>query len=72
MSDKNAAGQDVPSVEWLGEPKAWMRRWCFDGEEPKKEKRENGKWAWPHKFRLKEVTLHKCLKDDVPLYAPKK
>ena len=32
-------------------PVAWMRRWYFDGEKPAKVKNENGRWAWPYKFK---------------------
>ena len=50
------------------EPVAWERKWSVDGEVPKKERRENGRMAWPFKFKLMPVTKHKCLPDDVPLY----
>lgn len=53
-------------------PVAWMRRWHFDGETPKKEKKENGRTAWPYKFKLLPVTVNQCLPDDVPLYAKEK
>jgi hypothetical protein len=49
--------------------RAWMRRWSFDGEIPKKEKNDNGRLAWPDKFKFKEVTLHQVFIDDVPLFA---
>lgn len=52
-------------------PIAWMRKWAFDGEEPHKEKRENGRMAWPAKYKLLPVTQNKCLDDDVPLVALK-
>lgn len=48
---------------------AWMRRWAFNREEPKKERRENGRMAWPYKFKLLPITETKLLLDDVPLYA---
>lgn len=50
------------------EPVAWERKWSVDGEVPKKERRENGRWAWPSKFKFLPVTKNKCLPDDVPLY----
>ena len=50
-------------------PVAWMRRWSFDGEAPKKERNEAGRMVWPYKFKLLPVTMMKCLSDDVPLYA---
>ena len=51
------------------EPVAWMRQWFFDGEAPKKERNENGRLAWPAKFKFLQVTAGKVLADDVPLYA---
>lgn len=56
-------------------PIAWMRKWYFDGEVPKKEKKENGRLAWPAKFKFLPVTVGQCFPDDVPLYcrdAPRK
>lgn len=50
-------------------PLAWMRKWAFEGEIPKKEKRENGRWAWPTKFLMLPVTQSKCFEDDIPLFA---
>lgn len=50
-------------------PRAWMRRWAYDGETPKKERKENGRMAWPLRFKLMAVTAHKVLPDDVPLFA---
>lgn len=52
-----------------GEAVAWMRRWAFDGEEPRKEKKDNGRLAWPAKFKLLPVTNSRLLDDDVPLYT---
>ena len=46
---------------------AYIRKWAFDGEEPKKEKRENGRLAWPFKFKLIPVSQSMLLKDDIPL-----
>lgn len=51
------------------EPVAYMRKWKFDGEEPKKERNESGKMAWPFKFKLHPVTVNRCLNDDIRLYA---
>ena len=48
---------------------AWMRRWAFDGETPAKARNENGRLAWPDKFKLLPVTVLQCSRDDVPLYA---
>lgn len=42
---------------------AWMRKWAFDGETPRKERRENGRMAWPAKYKLLPVTQNKCLED---------
>lgn len=58
-------------VDVNDKPIAWMRKWAFDGEEPHKEKRENGRMAWPAKYKLLPVTQNKCLDDDVPLVALK-
>ena len=52
-----------------GEPVAWARRWHVDGETPAKVKGENGRWAWPQKFKFHAVTPNKVFKDDAPLYA---
>lgn len=51
------------------QPRAWMRKWAFDGEVPKKELNENKRWAYPKKYLFNEITPHKVLADDVPLYA---
>ena len=56
---------------WLGEPAGYKRLWALNGEVPAKERRENGRLAWPYKFKLLPVTEGKCLPDDVPLYSPK-
>ena len=50
-------------------PVAWMRKWAFDGEEPHKEKRENGRVAWPVKYKMLPVTQNKCFDDDIPLVS---
>ena len=50
-------------------PVAHARKWFIDGEEPKKERKENGRMAWPFKFKLVPVSEGKLLRDDVPLYA---
>lgn len=54
---------------WAGRVVAWARKWHVDGEAPAKERKENGRWAWPSKFKLLPVTTTKCLSDDVPLCA---
>ena len=51
------------------EPVAHARKWFIDGEEPKKERKENGRMVWPFKFKLVPVSEGKLLRDDVPLYA---
>ena len=51
------------------EPEAWIRRWAADGITPEKVLNENGRWAWPFKFKLVPVSQKKCLPDDVALYA---
>lgn len=50
-------------------PVAWARKWFADGEEPKKERNSNGRWAWPFKFKLLPLTPNKIQKDDVPLFS---
>lgn len=47
----------------------WIRKWAADGEEPREEKRENGRWAWPAKFKLVPISQCQCEKDDIPLIA---
>lgn len=49
-------------------PAAYMRRWAFEGEVPKKELNERGRPAWPARFLLLPVTIEKIRTDDVPLY----
>ena len=65
--------QKVPAVAGRVEqpvrPRAWMRRWYFEGETPYKERNKNGRPAWPQKFKFLAVTPNKVLDDDVPLYA---
>lgn len=60
----------APSAIAPQKPVAWMRKWAFDGETPKKEKNENGRWAWPAKFRMRELTRQQVFPDDVPLFSP--
>lgn len=49
-------------------PLAWMRKWAADGVTPEKVRNENGRLAWPFKFKLVPVSQQKCLPDDVALY----
>lgn len=51
------------------EPVAWERAWSRNGETPKKERNENGRMAWPKRFKFLPVTKAKILPDDFPLYA---
>ena len=51
------------------EPVAWIRRWALDGEKPAKELKENGRWAWPAKFKFIPVSLSKCMPADEALYT---
>ena len=61
-----AVGAPVePSVR----PRAWMRRWYFDGETPYKERNSRGRLAWPTKFKFLPVTPDQVMADDVALYA---
>jgi hypothetical protein len=60
---------DVVVQEVTPKPSAYMRRWAFDGEKPFKERKDNGRLAWAHKFKLLPVTQRKALTDDVPLFA---
>jgi hypothetical protein len=48
-----------------------MRRWAYDGETPQKVRDVDGHMKWPGKFKLKPITIVKCLPDDVPLYVIK-
>lgn len=52
----------------LDTPKAWMRRWAFDGEVPAK-KLIGGRLKWEKKHLMLPVTRQKIFEDDVPLYA---
>ena len=75
MSNINGVGKvgDMVRKAWAEreeqKPVAYMRKWKFDGEEPKKERNESGKMAWPFKFKLHPVTVNRCLNDDIRLYA---
>ena len=51
-------------------PRAWMRRWAYDGEVPAKVRNANNRLVWPHKFTFHEVTAAKLFADDVPLFGP--
>ena len=63
------AGWSAPPAAAVSEPVAYMRKWAYDKETPTKERKENGRMAWPFKFKLLPLTPDKCLNDDVPLYA---
>jgi hypothetical protein len=45
-----------------------MRRWAYDGETPVKERKENGRMAWPVRFKMHAVTVNRVFPDDVPLF----
>ena len=51
------------------QPRAWMRKWAFDGDKPYKEKNANGRMAWPIRFKMLAVTKGKHFDDDVALYT---
>jgi hypothetical protein len=51
-------------------PRAWMRRWAFDGVKPGKERNDKGRLVWPARFKFLPVTINQIFPDDVPLYAP--
>ena len=51
------------------QPRAWMRKWAFDGDKPYKEKNANGRMAWPIRFKMRAVTKDKHFDDDVALYT---
>ena len=50
-------------------PRAWMRRWFFDGETPNKVRNNAGRLCWPSKFKWLPVTPQRILPDDVPLFS---
>lgn len=50
-------------------PKAWMRKWAFDGVKPAKVKGDNGRWRWPIEMKYQPVTTVHIFDDDVPLFA---
>ena len=52
------------------QPRAWMRKWAYDGEVPQKERKANGRLAWPFRFKLLPITSTQILDDDVPLFPP--
>lgn len=60
-----AAASNCPKVK----PVAWMRKWAFDGEKQKKERNQNGRLAWPLRFKFLPVTESQLCRDDVPLCA---
>ncbi len=59
----------IRAAEAATEPRAWMRRWAFNGETPAKARNANGRMAWPVRFRFVSVTEGKLFNDDEPLYA---
>jgi hypothetical protein len=63
------ATADAGRLETPVRPRAWMRRWYFDGDEPKKERNEKGRMAYPVKFKFLPVTPSQIFADDVPLYT---
>lgn len=51
-------------------PRAWMRRWAFDGiKEYREPTGKNGRMRIARKFLMHAVTPHKIFEDDVPLFA---
>lgn len=63
-----AAGAAAQLAE---KPSGYLRKWAFDGETPVKERKENGRMAWPDRFKLLPVTEIKLMQDDLPLYTRK-
>ena len=66
--DDQAAEIDRIKAQQERKPDAWARKWHIDGEKPAKVKKENGRWAWPGKFKFLPVTAGQCMADDVALY----
>lgn len=51
-------------------PRAWMRRWAYEGREcPPKVKNDKGRWMWPIESRTLKITEFQFCDDDVPLYT---
>jgi hypothetical protein len=51
-------------------PRAWMRRWAYEGKEcPPKVKNEKGRWVWPKEAKFHAITPFQVSKNDVPLFA---
>ncbi len=46
---------------------AFARRWFVEGETPKKQKNENGRWAWPARFKYHATTQIRVFDDDASL-----
>lgn len=67
LADPSAALTESTAKD--GSPVAWMRAWASRGEVPHKERKENGRMAWPLRFKLLAITEGKILPDDVPLYT---
>lgn len=59
----------VAEIQRQSEPVAFMRKWVYDKEQPKKVKNSNGRLAWPFKFKLVPVSERRILKDDVALFT---
>lgn len=70
LASSRATPPPAPTAAEQGQPIAWMRRWAFDGETPSKERNAAGRMAWPAKFKMLPVTLHKVFADDMPLATP--
>lgn len=47
----------------------YARAWHAAGEVPKKERNENGRWAWPARFKFYALTEKQVSSTDVPLIA---
>ena len=68
VEDMRAMVEPAPAQDEQ-QPVAWMRRWAFEGVAPRKVRNENGRMAWPFKFKLLPLSERKLLEDDVALYA---
>lgn len=51
-------------------PRAWMRRWAYDGvKEYREPTGKGGRMRIARKFLILPVTPHKVFNDDVPLFS---